>query len=193
MSLVGGWLLDLVGRAATDDSLEVPERNHDDSNIVEGLPVQTVFEDSLDTKTAEVVHIVNLLGGVATQPDTAADVFIRHFVEDAITGKSDEVMLLRDLKDFDVRFGLHHVRIATTVIKFSLRVAESSTHRESTWQDPYWPNNELWINRTPIRIRWLLLLSTFRKDLGCSRLIDLAARLNYSVVLINIRWLVIAT
>ena len=62
---------------------------------------------------------------ITGHPDSLADVIIAQLVVDAIGGQDDKVVLLRYLERPDVGQGLDDVRVATSILKFGLRVAKS--------------------------------------------------------------------
>ena len=57
-----------------------------------------------------------LLCSLAGQPDSPANVVVAEFVEDAVGGKCDEVVLLRDLERLYVWQRLYNVWISVPVL-----------------------------------------------------------------------------
>jgi len=116
---------------ATDHAFKVLESNHHDRYIVKRLPIETVLQDAFHSETAKLVH-ANGLGvwiiavchlicarnfcRVTAEPDALTDVFVSKFVKDAIAAENDEVVMLRNLEDFDFGFRLHDVWVAATVL-----------------------------------------------------------------------------
>ena len=141
--LLQAWLLLRIWTSsAAYHSLEVLECDHHDGHIIERLPHQTVLQHTLYTQSRELVHAnilallvvlvglvyLCLLGRVAAEPDTAVDVFVSELVEDAITCKNNEVVLLRYLMDFNIRFCYDNIWIASSVFKFSFWITESAAN-----------------------------------------------------------------
>ena len=62
---------------------------------------------------------------ITRHPDSLAYVVIAKLIVDAIGGQDDKIVLLRYLERSDVGQGLDDVRVATSILKFGLRVAKS--------------------------------------------------------------------
>lgn len=122
-----------------DHSFKVLECNHYDSYVVERLSVQTVFQDAFNAKPAELVHANWLcisvvvvrhlvgsgnLGRITAQPDTLAYVIVAKFIKDAITAQNNEVVVLGDLKNFNLWLRIHDVRITAPVLQLCFRITE---------------------------------------------------------------------
>ena len=125
---------------------------------------------------------------VTRNPDSFTYILITQLVKDTITCQDNKVMLLSNLKCLNFRYSLHNIGIASPILKLSLRISKSSTHGESTRQDSYRTDNELWID-----LAFLLGQNMFFvvQSLSRRRLIHLASCCYDSLVLIYVRWLVI--
>lgn len=123
------------------------ERNHDDGHVVKGLSVKTVFQYAFHPKPAELVDtdrldvrvfvLLNLvrtryLSSITAQPNAFVDVFVRQFVEDSITAQNDEIVMLCNLENLDLRLCFYYVRIAAPVFKLGFWVTKGSTDGESS-------------------------------------------------------------
>lgn len=118
-------------------SFEILKGNHDDSDVVERLPVEAVLQHALD---GQATLLMDRLGRpearirlplvlVARFPDALGHVLVGHLVEDAIAGKNDEIVILVDLELSNLWLCLHDVHVASAVCKLGLRVSEGARDR----------------------------------------------------------------
>ena len=125
---------------------------------------------------------------VTAEPNSLTDVFITEFVEDAITRKDYEVMVLRDLMNFDLWLCHNDAGISTSIFKFGLWITKSAANWESTWEDSNWSDDVLWV-MWRLLILYLLLI----QDLSCCCLVNVSSSGNDPSVLVCVWWLVIST
>lgn len=102
---------------AKDSSLETLEGNHDNSDIIQGLSVQRILEDTFHSQSTLLMHILSLSLLITldihltTIPHTSIHILVVHLIKDPITSQDNEVMLLSNLKDFDLWISNHNFRI----------------------------------------------------------------------------------
>ena len=93
-------------------------------------------------------------------------------------------MILRYLERSNVRNCLYDINIPSSILKFSLRVTESSTDGESSRKNSDWPDDEF---RVGIAVLCLLRQLFFLiENLRRSSLIDLTSRLDDAFVFFSI-------
>lgn len=176
------WIL-----AFTKDlSFEVLETYHDYCYIVQGLAIQTIFEHRFNSKTRLLMNslsrtkfwILLPLVLITGLPNTLKNILIWHFIKNAITSKSDKIMIFLNLELLDLWFSFNDIYVSSSIGQFSFRVSECSRNRKSSRKHPDWSNYVLWV------VRFLLccLIFVIFNRLSCGRLIDLTASFNYSIV-----------
>lgn len=85
-------------RLAKHLAFEVLESNHNHSHVVEGLPVEGIFQNTLNCQPTLLVHILCQFELFVvygdTVPHAARDVLVRQLVEDPITAQDYEIVIL---------------------------------------------------------------------------------------------------
>lgn len=85
-------------RLAKHLAFEVLESNHHHSHVVEGLPIEGIFQNTLNCQPTLLVHILCQFELFVvygdTVPHAARDVLVRQLVEDPITAQDYEVVIL---------------------------------------------------------------------------------------------------
>lgn len=130
----------------------------------------------------------SLLGSLTSQPDSLTDIIICKLVIDAVRSEYDKVVLFGYLEFSYVWHSFYHVRVATTIFKFSLRVTESPAHREATGQDSDRSDDKFRIRLLLLSLNLLLVKSLW----GCS-LINLSTSFNNTLVFLNVWRLMVST
>lgn len=115
---------------AEDLPLEILESNHHDCHVVEGLPVEGIFQNTFHCKAALLVDVLCqlliLIVDSYTVPDTGRDIFVGQLIKDAITAKDNEVMVLRNFKGVDIRLANDDSGLSTPKFELCFWVSEGA-------------------------------------------------------------------
>ena len=65
---------------------------------------------------------------VTGEPYATANILVAEFIENAITGEDNEVVLLRNLVDSYLRFGFDYIRISASILQLGFRISESAAN-----------------------------------------------------------------
>ena len=80
---------------------------------------------------------------LGTLPCSLDDCNILKLIEDTITAKHYEVVILLDLETLDIWSGNHHLWIASVFGPLGLNITKSPRHRESSWEYSVWAKDDL--------------------------------------------------
>lgn len=160
------------------------------------MAIETVLEHRFNGETSLLVDglsgaklgVLLPLVLVAGLPNTLENILVGHFVEDTIAGKSDKVVVFLDLELLDLRFSFDNIRVSSAVGQLGLWVSECTRDGESARKHSDWSNYVLWLLSFLRTSLLLVILNGLRR----SRLIDLTAGFDDSIVFEYVRGLVIS-
>lgn len=106
------------------------ERDYHHCDVVEGLHCDGLLQDGFDGASAVGMDGLPSVseGLFRSLPRRLYDLSVRQLVEDAIAAKDNEIVIVLDLKAFNVWSRDNDFRVALVLGSFRLDVAESSRH-----------------------------------------------------------------
>jgi len=126
---------------AKDSMFKVAEPNYYNSHIIQTPAQETVLQNILYSHSAHFMYVFDLsfhsrvvLIVLYCFPNACGAILVWKFIEDSITSKNNEIMLLFYLKWLDFRIMYHNIWVSTKWCYLGLRVTKCSCYWKTTWQ-----------------------------------------------------------